>query len=141
MVILLDFCEVGYIIKILNLNIAIYKEENNNTLKFYKFLAYFHEDNSEYKRDLMILLYDDSLKHYNHLYYNNDYKFNNINHNKDIGNNNNINSNYEQKQENNIIQFNTDIEKEIKALILKYKNINLNSTEMNKELENENILS
>ena len=63
----------------MNLNIAIYKEENNNILKFYKFLAYFHEDNSEYKRDLMILLYDDSIKHYNHLYYDKDYNKENFN--------------------------------------------------------------
>ena len=31
-----------------------------------------------------------------------------------------------------------DLEKEIKALILKYKNINLNDKQLNKEIENNN---
>ena len=34
---------------------------------YYEFKSYFHEPNSEFKRDLIILLYDQQIKHFTQL--------------------------------------------------------------------------
>ena len=65
------FFEIGHSIKLLKLNnIAIYKKKYNNMDYYYEFMSYFHEPNSEFKRDLMILLYEQQIEHFIQLYYN-----------------------------------------------------------------------
>ena len=40
---------------------------------YYEFKSYFHEPNSEFKRDMMILLYEQQIEHFTQLYYKSNY--------------------------------------------------------------------
>ena len=58
--------EMGNLIHILNLNIAVYTKaySKDNKEYIYKFYNYFNYDNTEFQGDLLIILYDQNNKHY-----------------------------------------------------------------------------
>ena len=118
--------EISKIVNIMKLNIAVYTKEiiNNNKINS-KFHSYFSEPNTEFKRNLMIILYNPHNEHYTQLYYNNYYKNSIIKNNSVIFNNTpkiandlSIKDNLS-FQENNLLI-------EIKNLIKKYTKLNLN---------------
>jgi len=59
----------------LQINIAVYTKDYENNRAFYKFCAYFKEEGTEYKRPLMVMLYDNNLHHFTQLHYNDKYNY------------------------------------------------------------------
>jgi len=124
--------EIGNIVKILNLNIAVYTKEfyNNNNNFYYKFHSYFNIEDTEYKRNLMLILYNPNNEHYIHIYYNkNNANFNTNNKIIKSTTNDNINNIKNSNISNNKIM--NDLESDIKNLIKKYANLSISNKYIN----------
>ena len=108
-------------IYIFNVNIAVYTKKCFDNKIYFEYYYYYNIPNSEYSKDLLILIYDKNLEHYYQIIYNN----------SNIQSNNNQ---YNIKNENKNKNVDQELTNEIYKLIQKYKKMSIYDNDITKNV-------